>query len=149
MKHICKLTLLFLLLSGFIYAQDTMRVADLSVRDVSPPPPDSNHVFTYVEIMPKFPGGQDSMNRFIQRNLQYPDLARDNNIQGTVYACFVVEKDGKVDEVKILRSMIPPCIACDSEVIRVIKKMPKWKPGAQQGKPVRVQFNLPVKFSLQ
>lgn len=152
MKHICKLTLLFLLISGFIHAQDTMRVRDGSHDNDAPPPPpppDSNHVYTYVEIMPEYPGGKDSMNRFIQRNLQYPEYAKDNNIEGTVYASFVVEKDGKVTDVKILRSIKPTCIACDSEVIRVIKKMPNWKPGKSNGKLVRVQYTLPVKFAMK
>jgi len=125
----------------------------VSDADVTAPPqvplPDSLKVFDYVEKMPEYPGGQKAMMEFIQKNLQYPEFAKDNNLQGTVFATFIIDKKGKITDVRILRSMNPPCIACDSEIIRVIKKMPKWKQGMQQGKPVMVRFNLPVKFALQ
>ncbi len=103
-------------------------------------------IFTVVEDSPEFPGGSEALNKFLEKNIEYPELARQNEIQGTVYATFVVEKSGKVNHVRILRGIGG---GCDEEAMRVVKLMPKWKAGKQRGKPVRVQFNLPMKFSLK
>jgi len=102
-------------------------------------------IFTVVEESPGFPGGDEARIKFLQNNIKYPQMARESNIQGTVYVTFVVEKDGKVTDVRVLRGIGG---GCDEEAIRVIKAMPKWNAGKQRGKPVRVQFNMPIKFTL-
>lgn len=103
-------------------------------------------IFTIVESMPEFPGGQQAMLEFIARNIKYPPLARESGIQGRVFVNFVVEPDGSVSNVKVIRGIGG---GCDEEAIRVVQSMPKWVPGRQRGKPVRVSFNLPVRFTLQ
>lgn len=100
-------------------------------------------VFTVVDEDPEFPGGKDAMTKFIQDSLRYPQLALANNIQGKEYVTFVVEADGSITNPRILRDIGG---GCGKEAIRVVKMMPKWEPGKKDGKPVRVQFNLPVNF---
>lgn len=100
----------------------------------------------FAEEMPEYVGGMEAMYAFLKNELQYPEAARNNGIQGTVLLEFVVERDGSVSNVKPLVSLFPEC---DAEAIRVVKKMPKWKPGKQMGKPVRCYFNLPIRFTLQ
>ena len=101
-----------------------------------------------VEQMPAFPGGEKAMEKFIEKNLVYPASAKKNSMEGKVYATFVVEKDGTLSDIKLLRG-INGCEDCDKEAIRVIKLMPSWNPGKQNGKLVRVQYNLPLKFALK
>lgn len=103
-------------------------------------------VFLVVEEDPEFPGGLEALSKFIADNIKYPQLAKENNITGRVFVSFVVEKDGRVGQVKILRDIGG---GCGNEAVRVVKLMPKWKPGKQRGKAVRTQFNLPVNFDLQ
>lgn len=100
-------------------------------------------IFTVVDTEPQFPGGMDAMNKFLQDNIRYPRLALENNITGKVYVTFVVEKDGSISNPSLLRDVGG---GCGQEAIRVVKMMPKWTPGMQGGKPVRVRFNLPVNF---
>ena len=102
-------------------------------------------VYQIVEEMPKFPGGEEAMFKFISENVKYPQEAKDKNISGRVFVNFVVEKDGSVDEVKVLRSIGG---GCDEEAVRVVKSMPKWTPGKQKGKPVRVSYIIPFVFKL-
>jgi TonB family protein len=101
--------------------------------------------YTVVEKMPSYTGGQEAMIQYLVANIQYPPAAKANKVQGTVFVTFVVEPDGTVTNVKILRGIGS---GCDEEAQRVVKMMPKWNPGEQKGKPVRVQFNLPIKFKL-
>lgn len=103
-------------------------------------------IFQIVESMPDFPGGDAARMTFLRDNIKYPQIARESGIQGTVYVTFVVERDGRVTDIRILRGIGG---GCDEEAVRVIKAMPKWQPGKQRGKPVRVQFNMPIKFTLQ
>lgn len=103
-------------------------------------------IFTIVEEQPSFPGGEAALMEFLGKNIAYPPMARESGIQGTVFVTFVVEPDGSVTNVKILRGIGG---GCDEEAMRVVRNMPKWKPGKQRGKPVRVQFNLPIRFILQ
>ena len=103
-------------------------------------------IFTVVENDPEFPGGMDALYKYLAQNIKYPQLARDNGITGKVYVTFVVEKDGSIANPKVLRDIGG---GCGQEAIRVVKSMPKWTPGKQRGKAVRVQFNLPVNFSLK
>ena len=101
--------------------------------------------YKVVDKNPEYPGGLEAMYQFIAANLQYPELAKENNIQGRVYISFVVEKDGTLSDYKIVHDIGGGCAAA---AIEVVKKMPKWKPGEVEGKPVRVQYNLPVSFKL-
>ena len=106
---------------------------------------EEEEVFLVVEEDPDFPGGLGALSQFIADNIKYPELAKQNNITGRVFVSFVVEKDGSVGQVKVLRDIGG---GCGAEAVRVVKSMPKWKPGKQRGKPVRTQFNLPVNFEL-
>ncbi len=103
-------------------------------------------VFVVVEQMPEFPGGQQAMLAFLSENVKYPVIARENGIQGTCIVQFVVNKDGSIVDVEIVRSGGDPSL--DKEALRVIKSMPKWRPGMLKGKPVRVKYTIPVNFKL-
>ena len=103
-------------------------------------------IFTVVEEEPSFPGGADKMYEYLYANIKYPQVAKENNITGRVYLSFVVEKDGSIANPKVLRDIGG---GCGNEALRVIKSMPKWNPGKQRGKAVRVQYNIPVVFDLQ
>jgi len=107
---------------------------------------DENEIFEVVESMPEFPGGEQALMQYLTKNLKYPASAQDNNIQGRVIVTFVVNRDGSIVDPKIMKSLDA---ACDKEAVRVIKSMPKWKPGKQRGKAVRVKYTLPVLFRLQ
>lgn len=107
---------------------------------------DEQEIFQVVENDPEFPGGVDAMYKYLAQNIKYPQLARENNITGKVYVEFVVEKDGSVSNVKVLRDIGG---GCGQEAVRVVKTMPKWSPGKQRGKAVRVQYRLPVNFNLR
>lgn len=104
-------------------------------------------IFTIVETMPEFPGGgQEALFKFLQKEMKYPQVAKENGIQGTVFVNFVVGQDGKIRDVKVLRGVNK---MLDDEAVRVVKAMPSWKPGKQRGKPVSVSYNLPIKFTLR
>ena len=103
-------------------------------------------IFKIVEEMPSFPGGEQKLMEFVGKNIKYPQIARETGIQGRVFVNFVVEPDGSVSNVSVLRGIGG---GCDEEAMRVVKSMPKWKPGKQRGKAVRVQYMLPVNFKLQ
>ena len=104
-------------------------------------------IFVVVESMPEFPGGQQAMMKYIGENIKYPVIAQENGIQGRVICQFVIEKDGRVTDIQVVRSSGEPSL--DKEAVRVINSMPKWKPGKQRGKPVRVKYTIPVNFRLQ
>lgn len=106
---------------------------------------DGETVFTVVENPPQFTGGEEARMNYMIKSIKYPEEARKKGIQGTVYVTFVIEKDGSVSGVKVLRGIGG---GCDEEAVRVISGMPNWTPGTQRGKPVRVQFNMPLKFTL-
>jgi protein TonB len=104
-------------------------------------------IFTIVESMPEFPGGgQEALFKYLQKEMKYPQVAKENGIQGTVFVNFVVGKDGKIRDVKVLRGVNK---MLDDEAIRVVKAMPSWSPGKQRGKAVSVSYNLPIKFTLR
>ena len=97
--------------------------------------------------MPQFPGGGEAaLIKYLSQNIKYPPMARESNISGNVYVTFLVDKDGKVKDAKILRGIGG---GCDEEALRVVSHMPDWKPGKQNGRPVMVQYNLPVRFTLK
>ena len=102
-------------------------------------------VFDVVEVMPQFPGGQIAMLQYIMKNIKYPEQAVKEGIQGRVTVRFIVEKDGSISDVKPVLSVHP---LLNKEAVRVVESMPKWTPGKQNGKPVRVRFNVPVMFKL-
>jgi len=104
--------------------------------------------FTITEVMPEYPGGADAMIKFLQENIKYPKTARKKNKQGTVYITFVVEKDGSIAEARVLRG-VTDAPELDEEALRVVNLMPTWKPGTQSGRKVRVQYNIPIKFTLK
>lgn len=104
-------------------------------------------IYQFVEVMPEFPGGVDELMKYLRKNVQYPALERDQNIQGTVVAQFVVTEQGKIEHIQIVKS-VKGSVGFDREVIRVIKSMPDWKPGLQNGEAVKVRFSLPVTFKL-
>ena len=103
-------------------------------------------IFQIVEEMPSFPGGEQKLLEYVAKNVKYPQIARESGIKGRVFISFVVEPDGSVSNVKVLRGIGG---GCDEEAMRVVKSMPKWKPGKQRGKAVRVSYMLPVNFQLQ
>lgn len=119
---------------------------------IPPPPPKpkqeevTEEIFVVVEEQPEFPGGQAAMMKFLSDNIRYPVIAQENGIQGRVICNFVVERDGSITDVQVVRGQDP---SLDREAIRVIQQMPRWKPGKQRGSAVRVRFTLPVVFRLQ
>ncbi|HPU46600.1 MAG TPA: energy transducer TonB [Bacteroidales bacterium] len=125
--------------------------ADQAVQSYVPvmteeePAPVAEEIFTFVEEYPEFPGGDKALREYILNNIKYPEVARTSGITGTVYVQFVVEKDGSISDVKVVRGIGG---GCDEEAVRVVKSMPKWKPGKQRGQPVRVYFTLPIEFKL-
>lgn len=102
--------------------------------------------FTVVEVMPVFPGGQTALAQYIASHLKYPTVAQENGIQGRVFVSFVVGEDGYVEDVRVIKGVEP---MLDKEALRVIQSLPRWTPGNQQGKPVRVKYTVPVTFALQ
>ncbi len=108
---------------------------------------DSNEIYTSVENLPEFPGGLAAFGKYLEKNLRYPAVAKENNIQGRVSVNFVVEKDGSLTDVKVVRGIGG---GCDEEAVRVLtsKNAPKWKPGNQNGRPVRVSYTIPISFRL-
>jgi protein TonB len=119
---------------------------------VPPPPPKpkqeevTEEIFVVVENQPEFPGGNTAMMKFLSDNIKYPVIAQENGIQGRVICNFVVERDGSITDVQVVRGVDP---SLDKEAVRVIQQMPRWKPGKQRGQAVRVRFTLPVVFRLQ
>jgi len=106
---------------------------------------ETDQPYSYVEQMPQFPGGDLEMIKFIRLNLRYPPMAQENRITGTVVVNFVVDRDGKITRVKVIRGVGG---GCDEEAVRVISKMPTWSPGKQGGKAVLVSFTVPIRYSL-
>ncbi len=102
-------------------------------------------VFTVVEDMPEFPGGQAELFKYLQKNLEYPPLAKENNIQGRVVIEFVVDENGKITNPRVVKDI---GWGCGEAALKVVKSMPRWKPGKQRNKPVSVRYNLPVRFQL-
>ncbi len=110
------------------------------------PKEEESKVFDVVEQMPEFPGGVAALMQWINNNIKYPAIAEENGIQGRVVCTFVVERDGSVTDIKVVRSVDP---SLDREAIRVLNKMPRWNPGKQNGAAVRVKYTMPVTFRLQ
>ena len=124
--------------------QDWIDPQDYDVMFVEPEP-EPDEVFMVVEDQPEFPGGTAALLEYLRKNIKYPAICRENNIQGKVIVTFVVNKDGSIVDIEVIKSVNP---SLDKEAIRVISQMPKWKPGSQRGKPVRVKYSVPVNFRL-
>ena len=116
------------------------------IKAPEPQKVEEEKVFDVVEQMPSFPGGNTALMKFLNENIHYPVVAQENGVQGRVVVSFVVERDGHITDVQIARSVDP---SLDKEAQRVVKSMPKWIPGKQNGSAVRVKFNVPVSFRLQ
>jgi Ca-activated chloride channel homolog len=120
--------------------EEVQYVAGIKVEEVK-----EKEAFVVVETMPEFPGGPKALENYLKINLKYPEAAKNAGIKGTVFVTFVVERDGTLSDIRVLRGIGS---GCDEEVIRLVKNMPKWKPGKQRGKAVKVRMNLPVEFTI-
>lgn len=140
-----KLFLPLLLLSASLAMAQTESVHVPPPGQVEPVQGTSDAVYTFVEQMPEYPGGNEAMMEFIRKNLRYPEKAKETGVEGRVIVRFVVNEDGTVSDITILRDI---GAGCGAEAVHVVKMMPKWKPGKQNGKAVKTYFNLPVMFRL-
>lgn len=118
---------------------------EYTIEDTKEEVVEEAEIFQVVEQLPEFPGGDEALFKYLSDNLVYPDRAREAGIEGRVMVGFVVEPDGRISNVKVVRSK---AAALDEEAIRVVKAMPKWKAGKQRGKAVRVQYQIPITFTL-
>jgi len=125
--------------------KSTTETGEKAVESSDPKKVFTGKVYDLVDEMPSFPGGPAELMKWLSSHVQYPAIAIESCIQGTVIVAFIVEPDGSVSNAKLVRS-IDPCI--DQEALRVVRQMPKWKPGKQNGSIVRVKFHLPIKFML-
>ncbi len=116
------------------------------IKAPEPPKQEENKIFTVVEQMPMFPGGDAALMQYLSSNIHYPAVAAENGVQGRVVVGFVVERDGSITDVNVMRSVDP---SLDREAVRVVKNMPRWTPGKQNGSAVRVKYQVPVMFRLQ
>lgn len=116
------------------------------IAQPEPPKEEETKVFEVVEQMPSFPGGAGALMQYLGSNIKYPVVAEENGVQGRVVCTFVVEKDGSITDVRVVKSVDP---SLDKEAVRVVKGMPRWIPGKQNGAAVRVKYTVPVTFRLQ
>ena len=116
------------------------------IKAPEPPKHEENKIFTVVEQMPMYPGGDAALMQYLSSNIHYPAVAAENGVQGRVVVGFVVERDGSITDVNVMRSVDP---SLDREAVRVVKNMPRWIPGKQNGSAVRVKYQVPVTFRLQ
>jgi protein TonB len=131
--------------------QGTVLKAEQEIAQPAPPAPKpsaeiENKVFDVVEQMPSFPGGNSALMSYLNSNVKYPVVAQENGVQGRVVISFVVEKDGSITDVQVVKSVDP---SLDREASRVVRSMPRWNPGKQNGQAVRVKYDVPVSFRLQ
>ncbi len=131
--------------------QGTVLKAEQEIAQPAPPAPKpsaeiENKVFDVVEQMPSFPGGTSALMSYLNSNVKYPVVAQENGVQGRVVISFVVEKDGSITDVQVVKSVDP---SLDREASRVVRSMPRWNPGKQNGQAVRVKYDVPVSFKLQ
>lgn len=124
-------------------AKDIADIRDISTETK---PVETEKVYTYVEQPPSFPGGEAELANYLRANIKYPQSAKETGIQGRVYLEFIVARNGEITDVKVLRGLQ---YECDKEAMRVVKSMPKWTPGKQNGHTVTVKFTLPVVFQLR
>ena len=125
---------------------EVLKAKEVIATEPVKPKEEENKVFDVVEQMPSFPGGQAALMNYLNNNIKYPVIAEENGIQGRVVVQFVVGKDGHISDVRVAKSVDP---SLDKEAVRVVKAMPKWIPGKQNGQAVTVRYTLPVTFRLQ
>ncbi|WP_026474069.1 energy transducer TonB [Alkaliflexus imshenetskii] len=125
---------------------DQNSMVDFSAIVVEEEERDTGEIFMIVEEMPEFPGGDAALQRYLATSIRYPVIAQENGIQGRVYIQFVINQQGEVTNAVILRGVDP---SLDREALRVVQAMPKWKPGRQRNRPVRVSYTVPINFVLQ
>jgi TonB family protein len=123
-----------------VYEISTKDITNVKIKKV-----DNDSIYQIVEVMPEFPGGTEKMMDYLSKNIKYPEAAKEKGISGRAFLSFVIEKDGAVSDVKVVKGIGKEC---DDEALRVVKAMPKWKPGLMKGKPVRVSYMLPIFFKL-
>ncbi len=133
---------------GLVTQDGDVDVLDIPEEKTGPVEAVEEAPLAIVEQMPTFPGGYEEMMKFLQKNITYPQMEKEAGISGTCYITFVVEKDGSITGVEKMRG-VNGGPGCDKEAIRVVKSMPPWKVGKQNGRAVRVQFSLPIKFALR
>jgi periplasmic protein TonB len=127
-------------------ADTKIEVTQIQIAQTVEKEKEEEKIFVVVEEMPEFPGGELALRKYIASAIKYPTVAQENGIQGTVFVSFVVDRDGGVSNVKIVRGVDP---SVDKEAMRVVSSLPKWKPGKQRGKPVRVSYSVPIHFQLE
>ncbi len=125
---------------------DQDQMVDFSDIVVGDEQRESDEVFMIVEEMPEFPGGPAALQKYLSSSVKYPVIAQENGIQGRVYIQFVISSKGEVTNAVVLRGVDP---SLDKEALRVVENMPKWKPGKQRNRPVRVSYTVPINFVLQ
>ncbi len=135
------LNLVFFACSGPVQKDDVVA----TTQNIEESIPIDNEIFTIVEQMPEYPGGNEQLINYLATNINYPQQAKDKGIQGRVFINFIVKKDGSIDSIKVIKGIGEDC---DKEAVRVISNMPNWKPGMQRGKAINVSYNIPIKFTL-
>jgi protein TonB len=125
---------------------DSLKSRLSDAKDSSKNNEDKDEIYEVADVMPEYPGGVEAMFQFLRDNMKYPIEALDEGIQGRVLVQFVVNKKGSIKDIEVYKSVHP---LLDKEAIRVVKSMPKWNPGMQKGKPVRVKYTMPIMFRLQ
>jgi len=139
--------ILFMTLSFGALAQENKELTQQQLDSIAQATEEiAEEIYDLVEVMPQFPGGSDSLQAFFSKNMVYPDLAKEFNISGTVYMSVVVERDGSLSFIKVIRGIGG---GCDETAILLIQKMPRWAPGTQRGIPVRTRVRIPVVFKLK
>jgi len=134
---------------GFVSGVDDENIFDIGdfiFNDTKDKNDIKDEFFVFVEEMPEFPGGEKALLNYLATHINYPAIAQENGIKGKVYVSFVIDENGNINNVTLVRGVDK---SLDNEALRVIRSMPKWKPGKQRGKPVKVQFNVPITFELQ
>jgi len=150
MKRIIYSAVMLIFISGTVLCQTSIKQNNAEFTPPDTPLTKTNYqvndVYTYVEVMPRFKGGQDSLNKYISTHLKYPKEAQKANITGTVLVKFVVNKDGKVSDAEITKGI---GYGCDEEALRVVAMMPDWNSGMQNHKNVRVFMTLPIRYKMK
>lgn len=145
-KTACKKDELLEIVGGIEDDYVTPGLVELDLDELAKEGPDERGIYQIVEEMPEFPGGEEAIREFVVKNIQYPQKAIDAGAYGRVFVGFVIEPDGSVSNVTLLRGI---GFGCDEEAMRVVKMMPKWQPGMQNGEAVRVSYMIPINFKLE
>jgi len=138
MKHTL-LTLVLIALSIFTFAQNKKDTSEIKIDSIQ-----NEKTYLKVEEMPYFPGGEKALKKYISKNLSYPKQEKESKVSGKVYVSFIIEKDGSITDIKVLRGLK---YYFDKEAIRLVRNMPNWIPGIQSGEKAKVQYVLPIEFS--